>query len=119
VFAKVHLGYKDGRPRVNAHAGAPIYGQIHSEKVSGVDVLHLWPYDFPMSAREGSSVEPLATLWRPTVSGVFQIEMAYSGLERLTGESWCWVAQRWLCLPLSFQDIKKDLDRSRQTLQQP
>jgi hypothetical protein len=30
-----------------------------SDWVRGVQVLHLWPYDFPLSAKEGSTTQPL------------------------------------------------------------
>jgi hypothetical protein len=108
VFAKVFLGYRDGLPRPSPQASQPLYGQVMSDWVRGVHVLHLWPYDFPLSAKEGSSTQPLATLWRPAISGVFQIAMAYSGLERLpAGNAWCWVAQRWLCGPMTYAAIKE------------
>jgi hypothetical protein len=108
VYAKVYLGYHDGIAHPAVRTAPPIYGQIISDHVRGVQVLHLWPYDFPLSARAGSDVVPLASLWKPQLSGVLHDEFGLSGLECLhTGGKARWVAQRWLCSPTTFQSIQE------------
>jgi hypothetical protein len=104
VFAKVHLGYVDGVRRAYAHHPQPLYGKLASERVQGMLVLHLWPYDFPLNARSSDTgTQPLATLWRPEVSCVLEIEVAFSGLERcVSGREVRWMAQRWLCEPTTY-----------------
>src|SRR5688572_15183552 len=104
MFAKVHFGYLDGVPRAS-HYSQFIYGQMFSEIVRGRDVIHLWPYDLPYTAIDKNS-KPLASLWRPTLTGVLQTAFGISGVERLKrGGRSQWVAQRWLCEPTTYADI--------------
>jgi hypothetical protein len=109
VFVKIHLGYRDGVALPSVHASPPMYGNIVSERVKGLQVLNLWPYDFPMNAKvEGS--RPLAQLWRPHISGFMQAECGLSGLER--NKRGQWLAQRWMVHPMSAQDIERELKPS-------
>ena len=88
-----------------------IYGQILSDRVQGVPVLQLWPHDYPISAKTEHS-RPLASLWRAQVSGVGQIDVSFTGLER---QAWNgaarWFAQRWTCEPTTFAEIVKALSQ--------
>lgn len=104
MFAKVHLGYVDGVRRAHVHHPEPLNGKLASERIQGVLVLHLWPHDFPLSARASNTgVQPLATLWRPEVSCVLENEVAFRGLERIArGREVRWVAQRWVCEPVDY-----------------
>jgi hypothetical protein len=110
VHAMLYLGYENGVQRPTATYGKPLYGQIISTWERNVLVVELWPFDFPVSAKQGSSVKPLAALWRPRVSGFMQADFGLSGLERVrAGPAWRWVAQRWLCEPLTFAEIERRL----------
>ncbi len=112
VIARVYLGYSEGVRRP-IHAGPPLYGKVLSEWVRGMPVLHLWPYDFPLSARAESGVEPLASLWRPQFSVVTELEAGFSGLEcRPWNGGQRWLAQRWMCEPLTFAAVREILARS-------
>lgn len=103
MFAKVHFGYRDGLPLAGVHAAPPIYGNMISERVRGLQVINLWPHTFPMNARTMDS-KPLAALWRPHVSGFLEMEFGLNGLEcRASGQ---WVAQRWLIKPMTFAEIE-------------
>ena len=110
MFSRVFLGYSDGTRLPTAHGGGPLYGNLLSETVHGMLVLHLWPYDFPLNARTGES-QPVASLWRPQVSAALQIGFAVSGLEcqQVRGKS-RWLAQRWMVEPVTFADIKAALE---------
>jgi hypothetical protein len=104
VFAKVHLGYRDGVALPTVHTSQPIYGNIVSDRVRGMHVLNLWPYDFPMNAKVETS-RPLAQLWRPQVSCFVQTECGLSGLER--NRKGQWLAQRWMVEPMQGADIER------------
>jgi hypothetical protein len=107
----VCLGYEKGVPSPAHGAKRPLFGQVFSDTLKSVEVLHLWPLDFAMSTVAAPTVDPLATLWRPHLSGVLQIHFGVSGLERVSiaGER-RWVTQRWLCQPMSFADAKRQHD---------
>jgi hypothetical protein len=98
VFAKVYLGYRDGVAFPTVHTSEPIYGNIISERVRGLQVLNLWPHNFPMSAKTDAS-RPLAQLWRPQVSCFVQGACGLSGLER--NRRGQWLAQRWMVEPMT------------------
>lgn len=109
VLAKVHLGYRDGVQLPSATSGPAIYGNVISDRVDGVDVLQLWPYDFPISARSPES-EPLATLWKPMVSGFLATEFGLTGYEcRSAGSRPRWLLQRWFVQPMSRADIERNI----------
>jgi hypothetical protein len=108
----VYLGYSEGVRRP-VYAGPPLYGKLMSEWIRGMAVLHLWPYDFPLSARAESDVQPLATLWRPEFSGVMELDVGFSGLEcRPWDGGRRWFAQRWMCEPMTFAAVQENLQRS-------
>ena len=110
MYSRVFLGYSDGSPLPTAYTGGPLYGNLLSETVRGLLVLHLWPYDFPMNARTGAS-EPVASLWRPQVSAALQDGFAVSGLEcQQKGGKPRWLAQRWMVEPVTFADIKAAME---------
>lgn len=110
VFVRVHPGYQQGMAR-HPYGTPAVYGQLLTEEARGVTVAHLWPYDFPLSARRnGTGVMPLATLWRPELSGVSHNQFALRGLEPVkAGRANRWVAQRWLCEPMTYQQIWEQL----------
>lgn len=94
----------------SAMAGPAMYGQLVSGWVKGVLVLEMWPVDFPLNTRAGTSSRPLHTLWHPRVSVFLETQFGISGLERLlVGSASRWVAQRWLCEPRSHQDAVNEL----------
>lgn len=114
MLAKVHLGYDEGVALPSPEYGSPIYGQIVSEFVRGRQMLELWPFDFPMSAKQNTTVEPLRTLWRPQISGFMQTQFGISGLECLpVGKRHRWVAQRWLCEPMSYVEMMRVQEPSK------
>lgn len=79
-------------------------GNMLSEHVKGVLVLHLWPHDFPISARQGSAIKPLASLYRPSFTVAGPSAFGMTGLER--GPRGRWVAQRWHCEPTTYAEIQ-------------
>lgn len=106
MFAKVHLGYREGRALPSATYGQPLYGKIISARVSSCLVLNLWPHDFPLNAKTPES-RPIASLWRPQVSVFLEgMQFAVSGLERRANGQW--VAQRWMVQAVSFADIQRE-----------
>jgi hypothetical protein len=112
VFAAVHLGYRNGVALASCHAAPPLYGNLLTDWTRNVPVLHLWPHDFPISARQESSVPPLATLWRPQFSVVTQDEFGVSGLERQSaGQKARWLIQRWMCRPIKWTDLQAELSQ--------
>lgn len=104
MYARVHLGYSDGVARPTVDGCSPLLGNMLSEHDRGVLVVHLWPYDFPISARHGSAIRPLATLYRPNFTVAGPSAFAITGLER--GSRGRWVAQRWHCEPTTYADIR-------------
>lgn len=109
VLAKVYLGYVDGVACPSPECGPAVYGQIVSEIARGRQVLELWPFDFPLSAKQTSTVKPLRALWKPQVSGFMVTQFGLSGLERVAvGRRHRWVAQRWLCEPMSYEAIRRE-----------
>ncbi len=114
MLARIYLGYVDGVAQTSAECGQPIYGQIVSECVKGRQVLELWPFDFPLSAKAESSVKPLRMLWEPRVSGFMQTQFGLSGLECIVdGSRRRWLAQRWLCEPMDLAGILRNLNAPR------
>lgn len=112
MLAKVHLGYLAGARHPSATAARPFYGALLSERVKGLDVVHLWPHDFAANTRATTTTEPLATLWRPGFSGVLSTSFALSGLERARAENhWRWHAQRWFCEPMTRELLVAALER--------
>lgn len=110
MLVEVHLGYVDGVAKPSPERGPPIYGQIISEYVKGRQVLELWPFDFPMSAKQGSRIKPLRQLWKPQVTGFIETQFGLSGLECVSvGKRHRWVAQRWLCMPVTLAEIHRNL----------
>lgn len=108
MYAKICLGYDGGVPAPAHGAQRPLFGQLYTSVVQQREVLHLWPLDFAISTVHTTSSKPLATLWRPTLSGVMTSEFGVGGVERalLAGQP-RWVIQRWLCQPLSLADAKR------------
>jgi hypothetical protein len=105
VLVKVYFGYIDGVARPTVSSGPPLYGQLLTERVRGMQRLELWPVDFAMNTKATTTVEPHC-LWKPEVSAILDDAFAFSGLER-TGRRW--VAQRWMCQPCAPADIQRDL----------
>jgi hypothetical protein len=106
VFAAVHLGYRNGVALTSCHAAPALYRNLLTDWTRNVPVLCLWPHDFPISARQETSVRPLATLWRPQFSVVTQDEFGVSGLERQqAGAKARWLVQRWMCRPMPWADL--------------
>lgn len=107
---QIYLGYEGGVAKPSASSGTPVHGQLVSERVKGVLVLELWPFDFPLNTKASTTVKPLHSLWHPRVSVFLATQFGVSGMERVpAGRGWRWVAQRWLCQPRSFQDIMNEL----------
>lgn len=107
---KVFLGYEAGVTKPVATSGAPVYGQLVSDRVKGVQYLELWPFDFPLNTKASTQLQPLHCLWKPQVSVFLVTQFAISGMERLpAGRQWRWVAQRWLCEPMTLSSILNEL----------
>jgi hypothetical protein len=107
MYVRVLIGYERGVRLPGNGATRPRFGQLYSDELRNLEVLHLWPLDFPMNTKASTTVRPL-TLWHPTCSGVTISDIAFTGLERLRlpdGGS-CWVFQRWLCEPMTYSDAK-------------
>lgn len=102
----MYLGYVDGVALPTVRNAAPVYGRISSERVQGLQVLHLWPHNFPMNARTAAS-KPIASLWRPEISVFLEIEFGVRGLERTPQGRW--VAQRWLIEPMTSAEVDRAL----------
>jgi len=110
VLVKVFLGYEAGVAKPTSMSGAPVYGQLVSERVKGVQYLELWPFDFPLNTKASTQLQPLHCLWKPQVSVFLVTQFAISGMERLpAGSRWRWVAQRWLCEPMTLSSILNEL----------
>ena len=109
MFAKVHLGYRDGVQLPSVTSGPPIYANVISDRIEGIDVLHLWPYDFALNAKTDNSI-PLATLWKPMVSGFLATEFGLTGYECCSaGSRPRWLLQRWFIQPMTRADIERNL----------
>jgi hypothetical protein len=108
VYVKVCLGYDGGVPTPAHGEQRPLFGQLYTDTMHDVEVLLLWPLEFPMNTRATTTAEPLATLWRPVLSTVTVNEMSFRGLERvkLAGHQ-RWTMQRWCCQPSSYHDAKR------------
>lgn len=108
MYAKVSFGYECGVPNPDHGERRALFGQVFSEWQRGIEVLQLWPLDFAMNTRENTTVSPLATLWRPTLSGVMIDAFGVSGVERidLAGQR-RWTIQRWLCTPVGYESARK------------
>jgi hypothetical protein len=104
VLAKVHLGYSNGVALATVHSAPPMFGNIISDRVRGIQVLQLWSHTFPMNAKTSES-RPMAALWRPVVSVFQETEIGLSGLERRANGQW--VAQRWMVQPMSFLEFDR------------
>jgi hypothetical protein len=112
VLVKVFLGYSDGVAYASVTAASPIYGQLVSERLEGIMLLQLWPWDFPMNTKASTTIEPLHVLWKPEVSVALESSIAFTGLERLrAGQRWRWLAQRWYCEPKTSTDILQEMRR--------
>lgn len=62
--------------------------------------------------RSGESRKPLATLWRPELSGVMHSEFGVRGLEAIqSAGKRRWVAQRWLCEPMNYAQALEEQKR--------
>lgn len=110
VLVKVFLGYEAGVAKPTATYGQPVYGQLVSERVKGIQYLELWPFDFPLNTKASTQLQPLHCLWKPQVSVFLVTQFAISGMERLpAGSRWRWVAQRWLCEPMTLSSILNEL----------
>ena len=110
VLVKIYLGYEAGVAKPAAMGGPPIYGQLVSERVKGLQVLELWAYDFPLNTRAATDLKPLHVLWKPQLSVFLETQFGLTGMERVpAGSRWRWVAQRWLCEPKSLRDILDEL----------
>lgn len=110
VLVKVYLGYEAGVAKPTASHGAPVYGQLVSERVRGVLLLELWPVNFPLNTKASTTVQPLHALWHPRVSVFLPTQFGISGMERLPiGKQWRWVAQRWLCEATTSDGILNEL----------
>lgn len=110
MLIKVHFGYLGGVRLPSTFAAAAVYGNLFSDQVHGMTVLHLWPTDLAMNTRETTTRRPVASLWRPEVGAFLDTEFALRGLERIErGANVQWVAQRWYCRPMSFSDIQREL----------
>lgn len=113
VLVKVFLGYSNGVAHTSVSAAPAVYGQLVSERVKGILLLELWPWDFPMNTRASTTTAPLQVLWKPEVSVVLELCVAFTGLERLrAGQRWRWLAQRWYCEPKTHTDILREFQRS-------
>lgn len=109
MLAKVHLGYTDGVQNALADSSPPIYGNIFSARIQGLDVVNLWPHDFSMNAITKDSI-PLHTLWKPTFSGFMDIQFGISGYEcKSAGKGPRWLLQRWFVQPMALADIEREL----------
>ena len=92
-----------------------MYGQLVSERVKGVQYLELWPFDFPLNTKASTQLQPLHCLWKPQISVFLVTQFAISGMERLpAGQRWRWVAQRWLCEPMTLSSILHELHAAEQ-----
>lgn len=105
MLVKVYFGYVDGVARPTVSSGPPVYGQLVTERVRGMQRLELWPADFPMNIKASTTIEPRC-LWKPEVSVILEHAIAFSGLERVGRR---WVAQRWFCEPRGPADILREL----------
>jgi hypothetical protein len=117
VYAQVLLGYEKGAPLPGNGAMRPRFGQVHSERLRNIEVLQLWPLEFPMNTRASTTTRPLATLWRPTLVEVRAFEIAFAGLERVEiAGSRRWTIQRWLCDPMTYADaVRKQAESKAET----
>lgn len=116
MYARVLLQYDRGAVR-HDKPRAPILGQVESITVNGALVLQLWPHDFAMNTRYGARARPLHELWHAQLSVVLTAEFAVMGMERLreAGGRSRWVAQRWVCEPMSLARIQQELDGAKQS----
>jgi hypothetical protein len=86
-------------------SGPPLYGQLVTERVRGMQRLELWPVDFAMNTKATTTIEPHC-LWKPELSVILEHAFAFSGLERVGRR---WVAQRWMCEARAPADILREL----------
>lgn len=108
MLAAIWRGYKDGVKHNTVQHGQALYGDLMGEHRKGVDLLLLWPLDYPHAAKAGNHlVEPIAKLWRPTYSGVFVNAIAFAGLEctEIRGAR-RWQVQRWYIEPKTRRSIQ-------------
>lgn len=82
-------------------------GRLLSTQHKGVAILTLWPREHMY---ESAGTKPLARLYRPEYSGVFDAEYALRGLERVLPRG-PWVVQRWMIRPTTYADIPRLLEQ--------
>lgn len=111
MFVEVFAACIEGVKRPTVDSGPAIYGNLVTELENGRRVARLWPYDKPPHNMGGKEWEPVATLWYPELSAVdYTSSFKISGLERVpAGRHARWVAQSWLCRPISYESLRKSL----------
>lgn len=111
MFVEVFLAYIEGVKRSTVDSGTPMYGNLVTESEGGRTVARLWPYDKPPHNMGNAEWEPIAVLWYPGLINIdFSCTFTMTGLEAVRcGRRTRWLAQRWLCRPISLESLRKSL----------